>query len=53
MLQITLSIFVLAVALIYFIKKFTSGKPHCDPEVNKCSSCTIKDSCSDNISEKK
>ena len=53
MLQISLSILVLAAALIYLIKKFASGKPHCDPEVNKCSMCTIKDSCSDDISENK
>ena len=53
MFQITLSILILAVALIYLIKKFASGKPHCDPEANKCSSCVIKDSCSDNISENK
>ena len=53
MFQITLSILVLVTALIYLIKKFASGKPHCDPEVNKCSSCAIKNSCSDNISEYK
>ncbi|MCK5759790.1 MAG: hypothetical protein KAH33_00755 [Candidatus Delongbacteria bacterium] len=51
--QIILSILVLVVALIYLIKKFASGKPHCDPEVNKCSSCSISGTCESNISENK
>ena len=51
--QIILTILVVLVAAIYLIKKYSSGKPHCDPEVNKCSACTIKDSCSDNISVNK
>ncbi|MCK4979900.1 MAG: hypothetical protein KAS62_05865 [Candidatus Delongbacteria bacterium] len=53
MFQILLSILVLVIALIYLIKKFASGKPHCDPEVSKCSSCVIKDSCKDDISKNK
>ena len=53
MLQISLSILGLLAALIYLIKKFASGKPHCDPGVNKCSSCTISGTCESNISENK
>ena len=52
MFQIYLSILVLVVALIYLIKKFASGKPHCDPEANKCSACSINGTCESNISEK-
>ena len=45
-------LFILA-AIGYLIKKYTSGKTHCDPEVNKCSSCTISGMCSNSISETK
>ncbi|MDA3886064.1 MAG: hypothetical protein PF638_10775 [Candidatus Delongbacteria bacterium] len=47
--QTTLTILVVLIATIYLIKKYTSGKPHCDPEVNKCSMCDLKDSCGDKI----